>query len=392
MDVSNIDHRHSNDNMVNVIAGSWIAPNCRSAIFHLHISRLLTILETPVSNTCHDVKISATNGNLSPLIISDLNNNEIENDNATDWLNHVKLASNCFEQNLIAFPATTYSSCSTSHHHHQYQLPVFFIVVKSIEPGEQLRFWPWIGLSMQLGIPAFLSPNNIINDHCYICHQCGRSYSQPNPLKIHLMLTCPSVKEKPIFENNNNNNVNYNRKISPTTFQQTMNKWMERKHLKLDNSKRFIMNESTDAMASSTMSITSPISTATTMTTTTTTTTTATTTTTMMMTTITDMSNNNNNNNVNLSRRLHTCSYCGKVYTRKYGLKIHIRTHTGVKPLSCRYCGRSFSDPSNLNKHMRLHTQHSTLQQQQQQQQQSAKNRDQLSQIIRHHHHIHHRI
>ena len=120
MDVSNIDHIHSNDNMVNVIAGSWIAPNCRSAIFHLHISRLLTILETPVSNTCHDVKISATNGNLSPLIISDLNNNEIENDNATDWLNHVKLASNCFEQNLIAFPATTYSSCSTSHHHHQY--------------------------------------------------------------------------------------------------------------------------------------------------------------------------------------------------------------------------------------------------------------------------------
>ncbi|XP_075587529.1 uncharacterized protein LOC124499147 [Dermatophagoides farinae] len=204
--------------MVNVIAGSWIAPNCRSAIFHLHISRLLTILETPVSNTCHDVKISATNGNLSPLIISDLNNNEIENDNATDWLNHVKLASNCFEQNLIAFPATTYSSCSTSHHHHQYQLPVFFIVVKSIEPGEQLRFWPWIGLSMQLGIPAFLSPNNIINDHCYICHQCGRSYSQPNPLKIHLMLTCPMTTITDMSNNNNNNNVNLSRRLHTCSY------------------------------------------------------------------------------------------------------------------------------------------------------------------------------
>ena len=44
------------------------------------------------------------------------------------------------------------------------------------------------------------------------------------------------------------------------------------------------------------------------------------------------------------------CTFCGKYYTRRYGLKIHLRTHTGYKPLKCSYCPRQFGDPSNLNK------------------------------------------
>jgi len=52
----------------------------------------------------------------------------------------------------------------------------------------------------------------------------------------------------------------------------------------------------------------------------------------------------------------HVCVYCGKLYSRKYGLKIHIRTHTGFKPLQCKICHRPFGDPSNLNKHVRLHS------------------------------------
>lgn len=52
----------------------------------------------------------------------------------------------------------------------------------------------------------------------------------------------------------------------------------------------------------------------------------------------------------------HMCLYCGKLYSRKYGLKIHIRTHTGYKPLRCKICHRPFGDPSNLNKHIRLHS------------------------------------
>ncbi|KAJ8315061.1 hypothetical protein KUTeg_007211 [Tegillarca granosa] len=55
------------------------------------------------------------------------------------------------------------------------------------------------------------------------------------------------------------------------------------------------------------------------------------------------------------SKRGHLCIYCGKLYSRKYGLKIHLRTHTGYKPLKCKICLRPFGDPSNLNKHIRLH-------------------------------------
>ncbi|KAF2892616.1 hypothetical protein ILUMI_13556 [Ignelater luminosus] len=60
------------------------------------------------------------------------------------------------------------------------------------------------------------------------------------------------------------------------------------------------------------------------------------------------------------SKEGHICLYCGKCYSRKYGLKIHIRTHTGYKPLKCKFCLRPFGDPSNLNKHVRLHAEGET--------------------------------
>ncbi|GLG92987.1 Transcription factor hamlet [Gryllus bimaculatus] len=64
--------------------------------------------------------------------------------------------------------------------------------------------------------------------------------------------------------------------------------------------------------------------------------------------------------NLGTSKHGHLCIYCGKIYSRKYGLKIHIRTHTGYKPLKCKYCLRPFGDPSNLNKHIRLHAEGET--------------------------------
>ena len=56
-----------------------------------------------------------------------------------------------------------------------------------------------------------------------------------------------------------------------------------------------------------------------------------------------------------------TCEYCGKVYCRKYVLKIHMRTHTGFKPLRCKVCDKSFSDPSNMKKHVKLHENEDTV-------------------------------
>lgn len=64
--------------------------------------------------------------------------------------------------------------------------------------------------------------------------------------------------------------------------------------------------------------------------------------------------------NLGKSKQGHLCIYCGKCYSRKYGLKIHIRTHTGYKPLKCKFCLRPFGDPSNLNKHVRLHAEGDT--------------------------------
>ncbi|XP_076358837.1 uncharacterized protein LOC143251283 [Tachypleus tridentatus] len=169
---------------------------------------------------------------------------------------------------------------------------------RNIIPGEELFVWCATDKLFELDVP-FLSPGQILGQQRYSCVACGAVYPQPNLLKAHIILACRSLFLPLTID-----------AISERLSDGLVTPGIGRK-----TSLNCSMLHDTVAIASIQCHKHLPFFT---------------------------------------NPRGHCCIYCGKEYSRKYRLKIHVRTHTGHKPLKCKYCLRPFSDSSNLNKHVRL--------------------------------------
>ncbi|XP_054014691.1 zinc finger protein 420-like [Hylaeus anthracinus] len=288
---------------------------------------------------------------------------------------------------------------------------VILKTVRCISPGEPLLMWFTEDILAMLNMP-FLTPSNIQGQNRYMCHLCNNLFEYPNPLKIHLALKCNRLDANHLWSTLAKEfNVSSRSKLSFNLFPQSTFRFELSRSPQTSPNSRIspILVESMDSTISITTTSsrssnqpspspsneTSPNSSTAQVSPTSSTQvsparkdlayrqsafkpymnqtnvfasvcppvregpvmapfnvqTTAPTINTdahaAQMETIVS--------NLGKSKQGNQCIYCGKIYSRKYGLKIHIRTHTGYKPLKCKYCLRPFGDPSNLNKHVRLH-------------------------------------
>lgn len=120
-------------------------------------------------------------------------NKQLHSVDEAEWMYRVRMAVNCTEQNMVAILANTLSPVLTESKRRS-NIQIILCTTRTIEPNEELCYWPSFELHMMLAIP-FLTPANIINDKCYVCTRCGKCFQQPNPLKIHLRFACSTYSD-----------------------------------------------------------------------------------------------------------------------------------------------------------------------------------------------------
>ncbi|KAK9870633.1 hypothetical protein WA026_008195 [Henosepilachna vigintioctopunctata] len=286
------------------------------------------------------------------------------------WMRAIRLSNDCHNYNiqLKLQPSQRISNTLTKN-----SSPPQLILqaVRSIMAGQELLLWFSEDILAMLQM-AFLTPANIQGQKEYVCLRCNALYESPNPLKLHITLTCgkyPIIKlwdrlYKLLSNNTNSEHTSedmFDFKLisEPSTIRQRiamdlttsnsprpyLTKISHRPFLESSAFKPFkrdneIQERETDLGASWPLNVTS-------------------------FTPSPTMKDDEAQieslvSSLGKTKQGHLCVYCGKCYSRKYGLKIHIRTHTGYKPLECKYCKRPFGDPSNLNKHVRLHAEGNT--------------------------------
>ncbi|CAL1546917.1 unnamed protein product, partial [Lymnaea stagnalis] len=224
--------------------------------------------------------------------------------------------------------------------------------LREIGRGEQLLVWYEEGLARELGVPI-LTLSHIRGHQSYMCTGCGTAFTHPNILKAHIFLQCSQAATAPT--STTESLVPFHQLLQTISKRPESTAWPggERRHVK--RVKHSAMDDFQDCGS---LPASNPHSS-------------------RMSPSVRHLRHGNPYSFslpsdkepldmlpqayfANKSKKGHLCLCCGKLYSRKYGLKIHMRTHNGYKPLKCKICSRPFGDPSNLNKHVRLHAQGET--------------------------------